>query len=90
MARKKRYFRCPGCAFEHPTLSEPELREDLKVVTPWTCPICKASGFLPDDGAISRDLPSPELRKETAATHGLSCPSYSWTCMDDWAEAPVP
>jgi hypothetical protein len=90
MATKKRYFRCPECAFEHPTFGEPELREDRKVVIPWVCPICKASGILPDKGAVSRDLPDPELRTETAMEHGIACPSYSWTCMEDWAGEPLP
>jgi hypothetical protein len=90
MSRKKRYFRCPECAFEHPTISEPELREDRKVVSPWACPICKASGSLAEDGAVSRQIPDPELRKAQPPEHGISCPSYSWACMEDWAEAPLP
>jgi hypothetical protein len=90
MARKKRYFRCPQCAFEHPLFSEAELREDLKVVDPWACPICKASGFLPDDGSVPRDVSNPEFREARQEEHGVSCPSYSWTCLEDFTDASPP
>jgi len=90
MAVKKRYFRCPKCAFEHPTISEPELRDNRKAVFPWTCPICRACGVLADDGAVSRNLPGSDHRRGTTAEHGIACPSYSWTCMEDDADAPLP
>jgi hypothetical protein len=57
MAKRRRFVRCPNCNFEHLVFGIEEIGADLKILVPWSCPICHWEGEVLSDGTLTKKPP---------------------------------